>query len=180
MTFGSPSSNLSAWSDRSSPAVGSGNRPGANEKGEPLTVKEVMRPARSVGEQAALEDVVDAIEDTGCEAVPVVSSVNGELVVRQLVTLRDLPRLRKVAGFAARGHVVGQTVLDLLGALGRRPGRFATITPHATLADAWGVMCEECTTHLPVVVDSEVIGMVSLTVAWNEFPHRSPTAAFWP
>jgi signal-transduction protein with cAMP-binding, CBS, and nucleotidyltransferase domain len=145
-----------------------------------MMVKEVMRPARGVGEAAALADVAEAIETTGCEAVPVVRSVDGELVVSQLVTLRDLPKLRKIAAFAARGHVVGQTVLDLLAALGREPGRFATISPSATLTDAWGIMCEECTTHLPVVVDRQVIGIVSLTVAWNEFPDRSPTAAFWP
>lgn len=144
-----------------------------------MTVKEVMRPARAVDEQASLADVVDSIAATGCEAVPIVGTVDGEIVVRQLATLRDLPKLRKVADFAARGHVVGQTILELLFSLGRQPGRFAVIGPNATLADAWGIMCEQCVTHLPVVGGGRVIGMVSLTVTWDEFPRRRPAAGFW-
>jgi CBS domain-containing protein len=143
-----------------------------------MTVREVMRAVRAVDERASLDDVIDAIATTGCEAVPIVGTADGEVVVRQLATIRDLPKLRRVADFGTRGHAVGQTVLELLASLGRRPGRFAVIGPNATIADAWGIMCEQCVTHLPVVHDRRVIGMVSLTVTWNEFPRRSPTAGF--
>jgi CBS domain-containing protein len=59
-------------------------------------------------------------------------------------------------------------------------GRFPTIHPHATLVDAWGLMSEEGLTHLPVVADGHVVGMLSLVVTFSEFPQRSPAAGFWP
>jgi CBS domain-containing protein len=144
-----------------------------------MKVKEVMRATQGIASDATLADAAEAIQDSGCEAVPVVDSSNGEVAVRQLVALRDLPKLRRVEASASRGHAVGEGVLELLGALGRRPGRFPTIEPEATLTDAWGIMSDECLTHLPVVENGQVIGMVSLVVTFAEFPHRSPTAGFW-
>lgn len=145
-----------------------------------MRVKEVMRRAAALREDATLSDVTKAIETTGCEALPIAAGYNGEgAVVRQLVSVRDLPKLRKIAASGERGHAVGSTVLDLLLALGRQPGDFPTIEPTATLADAWGVMAEECMPHLPVVEDGQVVGMVSLVVTFSEFPHRSPAAGFW-
>jgi CBS domain-containing protein len=144
-----------------------------------MKVKEVMRAAAGIASDATLADAAEAIQASGCEAIPVVDSSNGEVAVRQLVALRDLPKLRRIEASGSRGHAVGKGVLDLLGALGRRPGRFPTIEPEATLTDAWGIMSDECLTHLPVVEDGEVIGMVSLVVTFAEFPHRSPTAGFW-
>jgi CBS domain-containing protein len=145
-----------------------------------MKVKEVMRPAHGLDPGATLADVAEAIQATGCEAVPLVASSNGELVVCQLVTVRDLPNLRRVEASVKRGHALGAGVGDLLRALGRKPGRFPTIDPEATLADAWGVMSEESVAHLPVVEDDRVIGVVSLVVTFSEFPHRSPAAGFWP
>jgi CBS domain-containing protein len=145
-----------------------------------MKVREVMRPAAGIGAAATLADAAEAIQASGCEAVPVVDSSNGEVSVCQLVALRDLPKLRRIEASAARGHAVGLGVLELLGALGRRPGRFPTIGSDATLTDAWGIMSEECLTHLPVVEDGEVVGIVSLVVTFAEFPHRSPAAGFWP
>jgi CBS domain-containing protein len=145
-----------------------------------MRVREVMRPASGLAEKATLADVVEAIQATGCEAVPLVSNSNGSLVVRQLVTVRDLPNLRRIQASVERGHALGSTVSELLEALGRKPGRLPTIGPDATLADAWGIMSEETITHLPVVDDERVIGLVSLVVTFAEFPHRSPTAGFWP
>ena len=148
-----------------------------------MIVKEVMRPAAGLGEDATLDDLLEALGETGCEALPIVDSSNGEVIVRQLVAIHDLPQLRLIQGSAARGHAVGHTVMDLLGALGRKPGRFPTIGPYAALADAWGVMSDAHMTHLPVVdkvVDNrDVVGMVSLVVTFSEFPTRSPTAGFW-
>jgi CBS domain-containing protein len=144
-----------------------------------MVVKEVMRRATALDEAATLPDVVRAIETTGCEALPVVERSNGSLVVRQLVSVRDLPNLRSVEASATRGHAVGHSVLGLLAAIGRKPGRFPTIGPNAVLADAWGVMSDERLTHLPVVEGADVVGMVSLVVTFSEFPHRSPTAGFW-
>ena len=144
-----------------------------------MMVREVMRPATALGEDATLDDLLEAIGRTGCEALPIVDSSNGEVVVRQLVAIHDLPQLRLMQDSAERGHAVGHTVMDLLGAIGRRPGRFPTIGPHAGLADAWGVMSESHVTHLPVVDNHEVVGMVSLVVTFSEFPTRSPTAGFW-
>jgi CBS domain-containing protein len=144
-----------------------------------MIVREVMRPATALGEDATLEDLLEAIGRTGCEALPIVESSNGEVVVRQLVAVHDLPHLRLMQDEAERGHAVGHTVMDLLGALGRRPGKFPTIGPRAALADAWGVMSESHVTHLPVVENHEVVGMVSLVVTFSEFPTRSPTAGFW-
>jgi len=112
--------------------------------------------------------------------VAVVESSNGEVAVRQLVALRDLPKLRRIEASASRGHAVGDGVLGLLAALGRRPGRFPTIEPDATLTDAWGIMSDECLTHLPVIENGQVIGMLSLVVTFAEFPLRSPAAGFWP
>lgn len=138
-----------------------------------------MRPVAALGEEATLDDLLDAIGRTGCEAVPIVDSSNGEVVVQQLVAVHDLPRLRLMKDSAERGHAVGHTVMDLLGAMGRRPGRFPTIGPNAALADAWGVMSDSHVTHLPVVENHEVVGMISLVVTFSEFPTRSPTAGFW-
>jgi CBS domain-containing protein len=144
-----------------------------------MMVKEVMRRAPALDSRATLGDVVEAIGATGCEALPVVQSSNGSAVVRQIVSVRDLPYLRAVAACADRGHAVGQSVLELLGAIGRKPGRFPTIAPQATLADAWGLMSDSNLTHLPVSDGHDVIGMVSLVVTFSEFPNRSPTAGFW-
>jgi CBS-domain-containing membrane protein len=144
-----------------------------------MTVKEVMRRASALDEKATLRDVLDAIERTGCETLPVVERSNGSVVVRQLVGVRDLPTLRTVEASATRGHAVGHSVLDLLAAIGRKPGRFPTIGPNAALADAWGLMSDSHLTHLPVLDDHDVIGMVSLVVTFSEFPHRSPAAGFW-
>jgi CBS domain-containing protein len=144
-----------------------------------MIVREVMRRASGLGEQATLADVVEAIEKTGCEALPIVKGSNSEVTVRQLVAVQDLPQLRRIQASGARGHAVGQTVLELLGAIGRRPGRFPTISPFAALADAWGMMSDAHMTHLPVVDKEGVVGMVSLVVTFSEFPHRSPTAGFW-
>lgn len=144
-----------------------------------MKVKDVMRQVWPLGEDATLDDVAEGIQATGCEALPIVDGSNGEAFVTQLVSVRDLPRLRKVQLSASRGHAVGSTVLDLMAALGRRPSRFPTIGPDATLTDAWGVMSDECTTHLPVVDHGEVIGIISLVVTFAEFPHRSPAAGFF-
>jgi CBS domain-containing protein len=145
-----------------------------------VRVREVMRRASGLAEEATLDDVVEAIQATGCEAVPLTSRSNGHLVVRQLVSVRDLPSLRRIEASVARGHALGSTVSDLLGALGRKPGRLRTIGPNATLADAWGVMSEESIPHIPVIEDGHVIGLVSLVVTFAEFPRRSPAAGFWP
>jgi CBS domain containing-hemolysin-like protein len=145
-----------------------------------MIVKEVMRRASALDESATLGDVLEAIEETGCETLPVVDRANGEVIVRQLVSVRDLPRLRLVQSSAARGHAVGHSVLELLAAIGRRPGRFPTVDPYASLADTWGLMSDAHMTHLPVVDKREVVGMVSLVVTFSEFPHRSPSAGFWP
>jgi CBS domain-containing protein len=139
-----------------------------------------MQQAFGLGEEATLADVAEAIQATGCEAVPLVASSNGSLVVSQLVTVRDLPNLRRIEASADRGHALGRSVHELLEALGRKPGRLPTIGPDATLADAWGTMSEESIPHLPVVEDERVIGLVSLVVTFAEFPHRSPAAGFWP
>jgi hypothetical protein len=144
-----------------------------------MQVKDAMRPAWALHTEAPLSEVVDAIRATGCEAVPIAEQPNGEIVVRQIVTVRDLPGLLRVEESARRGHAVGTSALDLLGALGRRPGSFPTIRKDSTLMDAWGLMADECTTHLPVVEKTEVIGMLSLVVTFSEFPHRSPAAGFW-
>jgi signal-transduction protein with cAMP-binding, CBS, and nucleotidyltransferase domain len=144
-----------------------------------MKVREVMRRAPALDESATLGDVAEAIQATGCEAVPLIASSNGS-VVCQLVSVRDLPQLRRIEASAERGHALGHSVLELLEALGRKPGRLPTIGPDATLADAWGVMSEECLPHLPVVEDSEVIGLISLVVTFSEFPLRSPAAGFWP
>jgi CBS domain-containing protein len=145
-----------------------------------MMVKEVMRSVDPVLADGTLAEAVAAIEASGCEAVPIVGNGYDGPEVRQLVTVRDLPKLRRIEQSADRGHAIGRTVLDLLCAIGRRPDRFPTIAPEASIADAWGVMCESCITHLPVVAGGHVLGMVSLVVSWNEFPHRSPTAALWP
>ena len=144
-----------------------------------MVVKEVMRRASALDEGATLADVLESIERTGCEALPVVERSNGSVVVRQIVAVRDLPMLRSVDASATRGHAVGHTVLDLLAAIGRKPGRFPTIGPNATLADAWGLMSDAHLTHLPVADEHDVIGMISLVVTFSEFPHRSPAAGFW-
>jgi CBS domain-containing protein len=144
-----------------------------------MRVKEVMRPAWGLDPDATLDEAAEAIQATGCEAVPIVDAANGEVIVRQLVALRDLPKLRRIEASAARGHAVGGSALELLGALGRSAGRFPTIEPAATLADAWGAMSEECIAHLAVVENREVVGMISLVVTFSEFPHRSPAAGFW-
>jgi len=138
-----------------------------------------MRRAKGLEESATLGDVLEAIERSGCETLPVVQRSNGGTVVRQLVGVRDLPNLRMVEQSASRGHAVGHSVLDLLAAIGRKPGRFPTIGPNAGLADAWGMMSDAHLTHLPVMEDDDVIGMVSLVVTFSEFPHRSPAAGFW-
>jgi CBS domain-containing protein len=144
-----------------------------------VRVRDVMRRASALAEEAMLADVVEAIQATGCEAVPLVSSSNRSTVVGQIVTVRDLPSLRRIEASVERGHALGSTVSELLEALGRKAGRLPTIGPDATLADAWGVMAEESAPHLPVVEDEHVIGLVSLVVTFAEFPHRSPAAGFW-
>jgi CBS-domain-containing membrane protein len=144
-----------------------------------MIVKEVMRRASALDENATLRDVLAAIQETGCETLPVADRANGEVIVRQLVSVRDLPRLRVIEASAERGHAVGHSVLELLAAIGRRPGRFPTVEPYASLVDAWGLMSDAHMTHLPVVDEQEVVGMVSLVVTFSEFPHRSPTAGFW-
>ena len=144
-----------------------------------MMVKEVMRRAAPLNEGATLSDVISGIERSGCETLPIVERSNGSVVVRQLVSVRDLPNLRAVAASANRGHAVGHSVLDLLAVIGRKPGRIPTIRSDAALADAWGMMSESHLTHLPVMDDDEVIGMVSLVVTFSEFPHRSPAAGFW-
>jgi CBS domain-containing protein len=132
-----------------------------------------MRQAWGLDMEASLTDVARAMEATGCEALPIVDGSNGEVVVRQIVALRDLPKLRRIEASGERGHAVATSALGLLGALGREPGRFPTI-------DAWGAMAEEGVPHLPVVEAREIVGMVSLVVTFSEFPHRSPAAGFWP
>jgi CBS-domain-containing membrane protein len=139
-----------------------------------------MRPAWGLEAGVSLDDVAMAMETTGCEALPIVDSTNGEVHVCQIVALRDLPKLRRIEASGERGHAVDKTALGLMGALGREPGRFPTIRPDASLADAWGAMAEECVPHLPVVEGREIVGMVSLVVTFTEFPHRSPSAGFWP
>jgi CBS domain-containing protein len=139
-----------------------------------------MRPAWGLDMESSLGEVARAMEATGCEALPIVDSSNGEVVVRQIVVLRDLPKLRRIEASSERGHAVATSVLGLLGALGREPGRFPTIGLDATLTDAWGAMAEEGVPHLPVVEGREIVGMVSLVVTFSEFPHRSPAAGFWP
>ena len=115
-----------------------------------MMVKEVMRRASALDEEATLGDVLQEIERTGCEALPVIQRSNGgSPVVCQIVAVRDLPYLRTVAASAMRGHAVGGSVLDLLAAIGRKPGRFPTIAPNAALADAWGMMSDAHLTHLP-------------------------------
>jgi CBS domain-containing protein len=145
-----------------------------------MKVREVMRRAKGLDENATLADAEEAILASGCEAVPLVASSNGSLVVSQLIAVRDLPNLRRIETSAERGHALGSTVRELLEALGRKSGRLPTIAPDATLADAWGMMSDENTAHLPVVEDGEVVGLVSLVVTFSEFPHRSPAAGFWP
>jgi CBS-domain-containing membrane protein len=144
-----------------------------------VKVREVMRQISGVEEDATLDDVAEAIQETGCEAIPIVASPNGAATVCQLVTVRDLPLLRRIEASIERGHALGGTVLELLEALGRKPRRLPTIGPEATLVDAWGIMSEECVPHLPVVDDAEVVGLLSLVVTFSEFPHRSPAAGFW-
>lgn len=139
-----------------------------------------MRPAWGLDPEVSLDGVARAMEATGCEALPIVDSSNGEVLVRQLVALRDLPKLRRIEASGERGHAVAKSALGLLVALGREPGRFPTINPDATLADAWGAMSEEGVPHLGVVEGGEIVGMVSLVVTFSEFPHRSPAAGFWP
>ncbi len=144
-----------------------------------MRVKEAMRIAHGLQAGSTLEDVSEAIQATGCETLPIVDGFNGGLVVRQLVSVRDLPKLRQVEASAHRGHAVGDTVLDMLAAIGRQPGRFPTIEAQATLVDAWGLMSEEGLTQLPVVDGGGVVGMLSLVVSYSEYPHRSPVAGFW-
>jgi len=144
-----------------------------------MMVREVMRRVNALDESATLSEVVEAIETSGCETVPVVQRSNGGVVVCQMVGVRDLPNLRAVDASATRGHAVGRSVLELLAAIGRKPGRLPTIDPHAALADAWGMMSDAHLTHLPVTDGDEVIGIVSLVVTFSEFPHRSPSAGFW-
>jgi signal-transduction protein with cAMP-binding, CBS, and nucleotidyltransferase domain len=143
-----------------------------------MMVKEVMRAAPALDERAGFDDVLEAILQTGTEAVPIVGRVDGRLAVRQLVAVTDLPKLRRLLDMNTRGHAVGHTVLDLLAAMGRLPASLPTVGPRATLADAWGIMSEQCVTTLAVVEDDQVIGIVSLRVTWNEFPYRSAGAAF--
>jgi CBS domain-containing protein len=145
-----------------------------------MIVKEVMRRASALDGSATLSDVVAAIERTGCEALPIAERSNGSMVVRQLIAVRDLPTLRSVEASAMRGHAVGHSALELLAAIGRKPGNLPTIRPDAQLADAWGLMSDAHLTHLPVTEDDDVVGMVSLVVTFSEFPHRSPSAGFWP
>lgn len=144
-----------------------------------MMVKEVMRRATGLDENATLSHVVEAIQETGCEVLPVVQSSNGSVVVRQLVAVRDLPKLRLVDASATRGHAVGHRVLDLLEAIGRPASRYPTIRSDAALVDAWGLMSDAHLTHIPVVDTRAVVGMVSLVVTFSEFPHRSPSAGFW-
>jgi CBS domain-containing protein len=144
-----------------------------------MMVKEVMRRASGLGADATLDDLLEGVAESGCDTLPIVDASNGEVIVRQLVGIHDLPKLRTIERSAARGHAVGGTVLGLLEAIGRKPGRVPTIGPHAALADAWGLMSESRLTHLPVVAHRGVVGMVSLVVTFSEFPHRSPTAGFW-
>src|SRR5439155_17220261 len=61
-----------------------------------MKVREVMRTARGIELDATLADAAEAIQASGCEAVPVVDRSNGEVAVRQLVALRDLPKLRRI------------------------------------------------------------------------------------
>jgi CBS domain-containing protein len=145
-----------------------------------MRVRDAMREAWGLDPEATLDDVLEAIQATGCETLPIVGNRSAELVVRQLVSVRDLPKLVQVEASARRGHALGRTVLDLLSVIGRAPGRFPTIDPSATLVDAWGVMSDEGVAHLPVAENSHVIGMLSLSVTFSEFPHRSPAAGFWP
>ena len=84
-----------------------------------MRVKEVMRPAWGLDADASLDDVARAMEATGCEALPIVDGSNGQVLVRQIVALRDLPRLRRIQASGERGHAVGRTTLALLSALGR-------------------------------------------------------------
>jgi CBS domain-containing protein len=144
-----------------------------------MRVRDVMRRTRCLDAEARLDDAVDAIVSSGCEALPIVDAHDGEVVVRQFVTVRDLPKLRRAEASAGRGHAIGASVLELLSALGRGPARLPTIGSEATLADAWGMMADECLTHLPVLEEDEVVGIVSLVVSFSEFPHRSPAAGFW-
>ena len=145
-----------------------------------MRVKEVMRRTRALGGEATLEEVTRAIATTGCETIPIVNGSNGSAPdVCQLVAVRDLPKLRHVYSLSERGHAIGGSVIELLAAIGRRPGSFPTVSPDATLTDAWGIMSEECVTDLPVVEGNEVIGIVSLVVSFSEFPNRSPAAGFW-
>jgi CBS domain-containing protein len=144
-----------------------------------MRVKDVMRKVWALDAGSTLGDVVDAMQTTGCEAQPIVENGGGELVIRQLVFVRDLPGLRRIAASRERGHAIGEGVLDLLAALGRAPGRFPAIGPDASLADAWGLMSDENMTHLPVIDGRQILGMVSLVVSFSEFPHRSPGAGFW-
>jgi CBS domain-containing protein len=144
-----------------------------------MRVKEAMRPAWGLDPEATLDDFVEAVQATGCETLPVVGNPLAGLVVRQLVSVRDLPKLKQVESSAQRGHALGGTVLELLSVLGRAPGRFPTIDPSATLVDAWGLMSDEGVAHLPVTENSHIIGMLSLFVTFSEFPHRSPAAGFW-
>ena len=143
-----------------------------------MIVREAMRPTCPVPQEATLADVLEAIQSSGSEVVPIIGGANGRPVVRQLVGVRDLPKLNELAGLGQRGHALGHTVLDLLALLGRQPSSLPTIGPRATLVDAWGIMSEECMIHLPVIDQGEAIGMISLMVTWSEFPHRSPTAGF--
>src|SRR5437764_14782397 len=99
-----------------------------------MLVKEVMRRTGALDSEATLGDFLEGIERTGCEALPIVQRSNGDVVVRQLVAVRDLPSLRLVEASATRGHAIGRTVLDLLSAIGRVPGRFPTSDPYSALA----------------------------------------------
>lgn len=145
-----------------------------------MRVREAMQPTWGLDAEVTLDGVVDAMETTGCETLPIVGHPNGELVVHQLVSVRDLPKLKRAQDLAERGHALGSTVLELLAALGRAASRFPTIGPEATLVDAWGLMSEEAVPHVPVVDEDEVVGMLSLVVTFNEFPYRTPAAGFWP
>ena len=144
-----------------------------------MRVKEAMQPTEGLDTEVTLAGVLEAIETTGCETLPIVDRSNGEVIVRQLVSVRDLPKLRRAQASAERGHVLGHTVLELLFALGRAAGRFPTIAPEATLVDAWGLMSDEGVPHMPVVAHGQVVGMLSLVVTFSEFPFRSPAAGFW-
>jgi CBS-domain-containing membrane protein len=144
-----------------------------------MRVRDAMRQAWGLDTEVTIEAVVEAIQTTGCETLPIVEGSDDRLAIRQLVSVRDLPRLKQVEASAERGHAVGYTVLEMLSALGRLPGRFPTIDPNATLLDAWGVMSEEGQTHLPVVDHGRVVGMLALVVTISELPHRTPAAGFW-